>query len=152
MKTHHNPSQPITTHGWVLRSLVPIMNANLITALDTFDNELQKKDNVFMPLKKAISVCLKPNRFYEHQNDIISLREALRKLVVDPIQQVYMVAWEHPVASTVHPIVLGNSENRQVNPQLPPPGPSIEPPSSCFECQGHHVQQEPFLQHSHVRK
>ncbi|KAF7530971.1 hypothetical protein G7054_g9332 [Neopestalotiopsis clavispora] len=109
----------------------PIVNADLITALNTFDSELQ---NAYSPLKNAIKACLKPDRFYEHQNDVVSLREALMKLIVDPIQQMYMIAWEHPDTSTVQPISFPTSDDKHVNQrcQLPSPPPELPIQSSNF--------------------
>ncbi|KAF3000401.1 hypothetical protein E8E14_001268 [Neopestalotiopsis sp. 37M] len=125
----------------------PIVNADLITALDTFDNELQ---NAYSLLKNAIKTCLKPDRFYEHQNDVASLREALMKLIVDPIQQMYIVAWEHPDTSTVHPIPISISDDKHVNQRFqlpsPPPEMPIQSSSSPFAVWENHLHPGPYLQ------
>lgn len=107
---------------------VPIVTADWITAMSTFENELENKSEVFLPLKKAIEICLKPDRFYEHQNNIASIREALMKLIVDPIQKMYMIAWEHPDETAVHPISLSTSGDKHVNKRCQLPSPPAETP------------------------
>jgi hypothetical protein len=127
---------------------VPTVNADLITALDTFNNELQ---STFCPLKNAIKICLKPDRFYEHQNDVASLRETLVKLIVDPIQQMYMVAWEHPDSTAVRPIDLSTTDNKYNNQYCRLPSPPTEVPmrlsSSPFAVWEKDFQPVPYSQH-----
>ncbi|KAK8867391.1 hypothetical protein PGQ11_005969 [Apiospora arundinis] len=83
----------------------PAINADLTTALDVFTNDLQAKTgDVMVPLKKAIEVCIMPTSFDQYQNDIDSIRESLLERVVHPIEQVYMIAWEHPDETEVKPL------------------------------------------------
>ncbi|KAK7930998.1 subtilisin-like protein [Apiospora marii] len=84
----------------------PVINADLTTALGVFNNDLQAKTDVMGPLKKAIEVCILPTSFDQYQDNIDSIRESLLQRVVRPIEQFYMIAWEHPDETEVKPLDL----------------------------------------------
>lgn len=112
------------------------MNADLMTAIEVFNNDLQAKTDVMMPLKKAIEACIWPTAFDQHQGDTDSIREALWKGIVRPIEQVYMIAWEHPDETKVQPIdlevLVGHCESR--GPSLP----MTPEPQSALPIQTYH--------------
>ncbi|ETS79009.1 hypothetical protein PFICI_08862 [Pestalotiopsis fici W106-1] len=130
---------------------LPTVNTNLLTASDTFKDVLKQNSAVFKPLVEAIETCLKPDRFNEYQNDVASLREALMKLIVDPIEQLYMVAWEDPDKSDVRPISVPTSDDKDVSQHChlpsPPPEIPVQISSSHFATWENGPQPRPYLQH-----
>ncbi|KAK8115459.1 hypothetical protein PG984_011961 [Apiospora sp. TS-2023a] len=71
----------------------PTINADLTTAIEVFNNDLQAKTE--------------PTSFDQHQGDAESIREALWTGVVRPIENIYMIAWDqHPDETQVQPLDL----------------------------------------------
>lgn len=56
------------------------INADLMIAIEVFNNDLQAKTEVMAPFKKAIEACIWPTSFDQHQGDTDSIREALWKM------------------------------------------------------------------------
>lgn len=70
------------------------------------ESELWERRETIKAFKEMIEICLIPEPFMPYVDDVQGLRDAFKKLIMNPLQVLYKEAWENPEESSVFPIEL----------------------------------------------
>jgi hypothetical protein len=112
----------------------PAVNADHIAAMEVFNETEWDKRETFGVFRHVIGACLIPDDFKPFLDDIQGLRDALKKHILNPLQNFYKDAWENPDTSHVRPIEIDipgpsrpEATEEGVRSVLPPPVPSATP-------------------------
>ncbi|OXV08982.1 hypothetical protein Egran_03256 [Elaphomyces granulatus] len=84
----------------------PAVNADHIAAMEVFNETEWDKRETFGVFRHVIGACLIPDDFKPFLDDIQGLRDALKKHILNPLQNFYKDAWENPDTSHVRPIEI----------------------------------------------
>ncbi len=120
----------------------PNVNADHIAAEEVFNKtELWEVKATFRAFKDLIKTCLTPDEFHPFLNDVQGLRDAFKRLIVNPLWALYRDAWENPDISYVPAIKLDSpgpfppeatKETARHMSQLPAPLPTPLPAISAY--------------------
>ena len=93
----------------------PTVNADHIAAMGLFNSDsLWEERETFGAFREVIGACLIPDDFNTALSDVQSLRNVLKRKVVQPLQALFMAAWGHPDSSQIRPLELETSETAEL--------------------------------------